>query len=201
MDPPIILGNPGASVLGVVAFWVTFYGWVASEMWLGWRRRAPAGAAPQDRASKLILVVGVWLSVALGIGLAFAVPQAAFRGGRSLLVVVAIFLMLAGLALRWYAISVLGRSFTVTVLTQAGQRVMDRGPYRLIRHPSYAGSLLTILGVLVACANPVSLLGLIPAAVAFGYRIHVEEQVLSRDLGAPYREYMHRTRRLIPFLL
>jgi protein-S-isoprenylcysteine O-methyltransferase Ste14 len=42
---------------------------------------------------------------------------------------------------------------------------------------------------------------LLPALIAFGYRIHVEEAVLLRDLGAPYRVYMRRTRRLIPFLL
>lgn len=201
MRPPIFLGNPGASVFGVVAFWVTLYAWVASEMWLGWRRRAPAGAAPQDRGSQRCVIVGVWVSVVAGIGLASAVPQTAFRSGRSLLLILGVFLMLAGLALRWYAIRVLGRSFTVTVLTQEGQRVMDRGPYRLIRHPAYTGSLLTILGVLVACANPLALLGLLPAIIAFGYRIHVEEQVLMRDLGAPYRAYMRRTRRLIPFLL
>ena len=201
MGPPIYFGSSAASIPAVIVFWATFYVWIASEMWLGWKKRAPAGAAAQDRGSRWLVIGGVWASVALGIGLAFAAPQAAFRGGRSLLVVAAVVLMLAGLALRWYAISVLGRSFTFTVLTQAGQRVMDRGPYRRIRHPSYAGSLLTILGVLVGCANPLTFLGLVPALVAYGYRIHVEEQVLSRDLGKPYRAYMRRTSRLIPFVL
>lgn len=201
MNPPSFLGNSGANIGIVVAFWVTFYAWVGSEIWLGWRRRAPAGVVQQDRGSQGLVVLGVWVSVALGIGLAFALPQAAFRQDRSLLLAAGVVLMLAGIALRWYAIAVLGRSFTVTVLTQGGQRVVDRGPYRLVRHPSYAGSLLTILGVLVANANPVSLLGLIPTLLAYGYRIGIEEAVLSRDLGEPYRAYMRRTRRLIPFLL
>jgi protein-S-isoprenylcysteine O-methyltransferase len=199
--PPIFFGTSAASLPVVIAFWATFYVWVISELWLGWKRRAPAGTAAQDRGSQWLVIGGVWASITLGIGLAFAVPQAAFRGSRSLLVVGAVVIMLAGLALRWYAIRALGRSFTVTVMTQAGQRVMDRGPYRLIRHPSYAGSLLTILGVLIACANPLSFLGLIPILIAYSYRIHVEEEVLSRGLGEEYRAYMRRTRRLIPFVL
>lgn len=109
--------------------------------------------------------------------------------------------MLAGMALRWYSIAILGRAFTVTVATQSGQRVMERGPYRFVRHPSYSGSLITILGVLVACANPLALLGLVPALIGYAYRIRVEEAVLSKDLGEAYRSYMRRTRRLIPFLL
>jgi len=201
VNPPIFPGNSGATVGVVVAFWATLYAWLGSEIWLGWRRRAPAGAEQQDRGSHSVVILGVWLSVALGIGLAFAFPQAAFRHQRSLLVMAGVVLMLAGIALRWYAIAVLGRSFTVTVLTQTGQRVMDRGPYRFVRHPSYAGSLLTIIGVLLADANPVSFLALIPAVLAYAYRIRVEESVLSRDLGEPYRAYMRRTRRLIPFVL
>lgn len=55
--------------------------------------------------------------------------------------------------------------------------------------------------MLVACANPVAFIGLIPALIAYAYRIHVEEQVLRKDLGDAYRTYMRRTRRLIPFLL
>jgi protein-S-isoprenylcysteine O-methyltransferase Ste14 len=200
VDPPIFFGNPGANPAVAVTFWVTVYAWLSSEIWLGWRRRAPAGVKQQDRGSQGLVVLGGWVSVALGIGLAFSLPRAAFRDGRTLLVVVGIVLMLVGIALRWYAIALLGRSFTVTVVTQAGQRVMDLGPYRCVRHPSYAGSLLTIVGVLVADANPVSFLGLILALLAYSYRIRIEEAVLSRDLGEPYRAYMRRTRRLIPLV-
>jgi protein-S-isoprenylcysteine O-methyltransferase Ste14 len=109
--------------------------------------------------------------------------------------------MVAGMVLRWYSIAILGRAFTVTVATYSGQRLVERGPYRLVRHPSYTGSLVTILGVLVACANPLALVGLVPALIGYAYRIRVEEEVLSRELGEAYRAYMRRTTRLIPFLL
>jgi protein-S-isoprenylcysteine O-methyltransferase Ste14 len=109
--------------------------------------------------------------------------------------------MIAGLTVRWWAIRALGRSFTLIVATQPGQEVVDRGPYRLVRHPSYSGSLITILGVLVACGNLLSLLGLVPALIGYTYRIRLEEQTLTKNLGEAYRSYMRHTRRLIPFLL
>ena len=201
MGPPIVDGRTGAAVPIVVAFWITFYIWVTSEMYLGWKRRPPATSSKQDRGSRTVLITGVWLSVFLGFFFSFGAQALAIRSGRDGLVVAGILLMVVGIALRWYAIWILGHSFTVDVATRLGQEVVTRGPYRLVRHPSYSGSLLTIVGVLVACANPLALLGLVPAAIGYGYRIRVEEQVLSRDLGEAYRAYARRTRRLIPFVI
>lgn len=201
MGPPIFAGNPGTTTIGLVAFWLTFYAWLLSELWLGWRKRPPANALARDRGSQWAVIAGVWLSVSLGIALASIFRSTAFGGGRWLFVVAGIVLMVAGMALRWYSIAVLGRAFTVTVAIEAGQRVIERGPYRLVRHPSYTGSLVTILGVLVACANPLALLGLVPGLIGYAYRIRVEEAVLSDTLGEAYRSYMRRTTRLIPFLL
>lgn len=201
MGPPIFFGNSAARGPAIIAFWVVFYVWFVSELWLGWRRRPPRTTPTRDRGSQLIVVIGVWLSVLLGIGLASAVRTTALPSGRTAFVAIGTALMLAGLMLRWYAIALLGRFFTVAVTAESGQPVIDRGPYRLIRHPSYAGSLLTILGVVVACANPVALLGLLPAGIAYAYRIQVEERALATVLGEPYRAYMRRTRRLIPYLI
>jgi protein-S-isoprenylcysteine O-methyltransferase Ste14 len=155
----------------------------------------------QDRGSRWLVIAGVWSSVMLGFGLASAGRTVAFTVGRPAFLAAGIALMIAGMVLRWSAIHTLGRSFTVDVATQPGQQVIDRGPYRWVRHPSYSGSLLTIVGVLLACANPLAFAGLVPVLIAYAFRIHVEEQVLSKDLGEAYRAYMRRTRRLIPFLL
>src|ERR1700737_1873330 len=115
MGPPIFVGNPGGSTPGIVAFWLTFYAWVLSELWLGWRRRPLPNAAAQDRGSQWALIAGVWFSVALGIGLASVFREVAFISGRGLFVVAGIVLMGAGMALRWCSIAILGRAFTVTV--------------------------------------------------------------------------------------
>jgi len=61
--------------------------------------------------------------------------------------------MTAGLALCWWSVRTLGRSFTVDVRIRAGQRVVDSGPYRWVRHPSYAGLLLICVGIGLALGN------------------------------------------------
>ena len=55
-------------------------------------------------------------------------------------------LFVAGLLLRWWAIIVLGRFFTVDVSIAEGHELIESGPYRFIRHPSYTGALLAFLG-------------------------------------------------------
>lgn len=106
-----------------------------------------------------------------------------------------------GLALRWLSIAYLGRFFTVNVIVTTDQKVIDTGPYRWIRHPSYAGALLAFLGLGFCFANAATLFLLfVPAAAAFLYRIGIEEAALQAGLGAAYRRYMQRTKRLVPFI-
>jgi protein-S-isoprenylcysteine O-methyltransferase Ste14 len=128
-------------------------------------------------------------------------PGAAFTSGRRPLFYLGLALMVIGMAFRWYAIRVLGRSFTYTVATRPDQTVVQAGPYRWIRHPSYTGALLTILGVLICMTNPLGFLGLIPPLAGYAYRIRIEERTLVQNLGEPYRAYMKRTKRLIPFVV
>jgi protein-S-isoprenylcysteine O-methyltransferase Ste14 len=197
----MFFGDGGPVAMGV-AFWVTFYAWIGAETWLGYRRRRlPSGATDRDSGSKAWVIGSVWSSVAVGMGLAFAFPGAAITTVRTAVFVAGLVLMLAGIALRWYAVWVLGASFTVDVATRPGQAVVESGPYRWIRHPSYTGGLLTLLGVLVCCCNPVSLVALVLALGGYAYRIRIEEAALATDLGTPYRDYMRRTKRLIPFVV
>jgi protein-S-isoprenylcysteine O-methyltransferase Ste14 len=79
--------------------------------------------------------------------------------------------------------------------------VVQSGPYRYIRHPSYTGALITLAGLGLALGNWLGLLALLGCmTIAYGYRIKVEEAALVAALGEPYRLYMARTRRLVPFL-
>ena len=113
-----------------------------------------------------------------------------------------ILLINAGIALRLYAITVLGAFFTTAVAVAPEQTVIEAGPYRLIRHPSYTGLLITLLGLGLSSTNWLSLLVLMGCAlIGLSYRIHVEEHVLKAHLGQRYQEYMQRTKRLIPFVL
>jgi protein-S-isoprenylcysteine O-methyltransferase Ste14 len=201
LGPQVFVGQPDSTLAGLVLFWAVFYVWIGSEMFLGWKLRPAAGAVVSDAGSRWLLVGSIWVGVALGIGLAAAVPATAFIVGRRPLFYAGLALMVGGLAFRWYAIRVLGKSFTYTVATRSDQTVVEAGPYRWIRHPSYTGALLTILGMLVCMTNPLAFLGLLPPLGGYAYRIAVEERALARSLGEPYRSYMRRTKRLIPFLV
>jgi len=70
-----------------------------------------------------------------------------------------------------------------------------------VRHPSYTGALLTLLGILLCSTNWLALACFLFAIPGFAYRISVEEKALANGLGQPYRDYMRRTKRLIPYVL
>jgi protein-S-isoprenylcysteine O-methyltransferase Ste14 len=91
---------------------------------------------------------------------------------------------------------------TVHDQSDTGQRVVDTGPYGLVRHPLYAGGLLVIPGIALALGSLAGVLaGLAGLAVFLPIRIAVEEGFLNRTLPG-YPDYSRRVRaRLIPFLI
>lgn len=165
-------------------------------------KRLRAGARREDKGSRAVLICLVTLGILLGALVAFKVPATAITSARTFLFWLGILLINVGIAFRLYAIHVLGASFTTTVAIAPEQTVIETGPYRLIRHPSYTGFLITLLGLGLSATNWLSLLVLMGCAlIGLSYRIHVEEHVLQEHLGQRYQEYMRRTKRLIPFVL
>ncbi len=190
------------SALHRVGFYVAVFVCFAPE-WIGtFFQRVEKGPQVRDRGSHAWIFVAVCAGVFIAIFLFNAnLPGTTLARGQRLQFWIGIALMLAGLAFRWYAIRSLGRFFTRTVATRAGQYVVDTGPYRLIRHPSYSGALLMFLGMGIAMTNWAALLAVVAgAAVGYAYRVRIEERALCADLGRPYRDYMQRTRRFIPFV-
>ena len=110
-------------------------------------------------------------------------------------------LMVCGIALRIWANRVLGAYYTRTLRIQSGQNVVRAGPYRLIRHPGYAGALLMWLGAILATRTWITLIvvGISVPGVYF-YRITTEERMLASALGGDYQAYMVDTKRVIPWV-
>lgn len=105
-----------------------------------------------------------------------------------------------GLFLRWYAILRLGRSFTTEVAIVVGHTLVDKGLFRFVRHPSYAGLLLMLLAIGIRSGNVVALVLLEgPVIAGLLYRIRIEEAALT-EAFPEYADYMRKTWRLIPFL-
>ena len=170
-----------------------------SEAGLGLLKRSRDDSVDADNWSLRMLWVTIVLAVTAGILASYRAPGAAIEMRAVFWVGCALFGL--GLALRWYSILYLGRFFTVNVAIHSGHEVIDTGPYRLIRHPSYAGALLAFLGLALCLANWWSLaLIMVPILWVFGRRMSIEESALSNALGAPYTSYMSRTKRLAPFI-
>ena len=108
-------------------------------------------------------------------------------------------LIVAGVVLRWAAIATLRRYFTVDVAIRSDHRVVSPGLYGIVRHPMYLGSFLSFVGLGIAFMNWLSVVVIATVtALAFAYRISVEERALVTALGDDYRAYAARTKRLIP---
>ena len=149
------------------------------------------GRRDRDRWSRPLL--GVSLGAAIGIAASTASdePPAALE-------VVGVAVMWLGLAIRIWAVVALGSAFRTTVEVEPGQTVVTSGPFRWIRHPSYVGLLLVVVGFAVAAASwPAVVASLLPLP-ALVRRIVLEEAELTRVLGDEYRRYQARTARLVP---
>ena len=110
-------------------------------------------------------------------------------------------LMAGGLLLRWISVRTLDRWFTVDVAVRDDQRLIQHGPYRWLRHPSYTGALLSFLGLAAGLGNLVSAgVLLVPVIAAFVVRIRVEEQALAAAFPKTFPAYARQRRRLVPGL-
>jgi len=174
--------------------------WAGSELMLTLLKRSKSNAASKDRHSlKLIWLVNT-LASTLGVIAAYRLPECRVTWPKTD-IEIGCCLFAFGVVLRWYSIIYLGRFFTTNVAIANDHRLIDTGPYRFIRHPSYTGGLLTVLGLSLTFQNWAPLLIIfVPSCAVQLWRIHIEEEALRGGLGDPYRSYMQRTKRLIPFL-
>ncbi|MFB7662995.1 methyltransferase family protein [Kitasatospora sp. NPDC056138] len=181
------------------AFTATLWAWPAAEGLLQVRQLRQSGRTEQNEWRSLLVFVGL---AAAGFALAGPVGRALPALSYPVNGVTAVALLVAawaGIGLRLWSIHTLGRYFRGTVHVQEGHRVVERGPYRRLRHPAYTGALLAAAALTATFGNVASLL-LVTAllGLAVGYRIRVEEKVLAAALGEAYTSYAARTHRLVP---
>ena len=193
-----------------ILFRVIFYLWLGLEIIasnLNRFRRAPntLSTSIRDRKDRgsLALIIILWtLAILLDLTLSYHLQSAAIPFHRTALFFTGLGLILFGVAFRWYAILTLGQYFTFDVEVHRDQPIIEAGPYRYIRHPSYTGALISLFGYGLALGNWAGLLvAMACLSIAYAYRIPVEESALTAALGQPYIEYRKRTHRLIPFVL
>jgi len=171
--------------------------WAVSQLWIGRRR---SGDRSKDHGTLDVLILVIFASLALSAWLALRDDgQLAARDPAIAWTGMAV--MLAGLALRWWSVHTLARFFTVDVAIQPGQTLVRRGPYRVLRHPSYTGALTTVLGYGIGTgAWRPALVAFVPIFLAFLHRIRIEERVLADAFPDAWPCYARETRRLVPYL-
>jgi protein-S-isoprenylcysteine O-methyltransferase Ste14 len=111
-----------------------------------------------------------------------------------------VLLFAAGGVLRVVPIFILGRRFSGQVAIQPAQTLVTTGIYGTIRHPSYLGLLINVLGWVLAFRSGVGVLLVALTLVPLRARIASEEKLLQTKLGAEYDSYRARTWRLVPFI-
>jgi protein-S-isoprenylcysteine O-methyltransferase len=151
----------------------------------------------EDRGSAALIFVSTFVAIVVALQFAganiFPLPSWLFFVG--------IGLMTIGIGIREWAVTTLRGFFLFTVGVREGHRIVETGPYKLVRHTSYTGAIFTFLGIGFATQSAVAVLILaVICGLAYGYRIHIEERALVKGLGEEYSRYMDKTRRLIPFV-
>jgi protein-S-isoprenylcysteine O-methyltransferase Ste14 len=187
--------HPGARI----AFDVVVGAFVLSELRIRLRSERNRDGSRLDRTSLLVVQATAIGGVGGAVLLTRRLPGAALAGAQWPLFVAGLVLMCAGVAIRQWAVATLGRFFTIDVRVQPSQTVVDRGPYRWVRHPAYTGLILTFLGFGLALGNwaALAVAFLVPTA-GLVYRIHFEERALLEGLGEPYRRFAASRPRLFP---
>lgn len=165
--------------------------------------RSPPSAVRGDCYSKQTIFVVNGAASALALRLADT-NQAA-REGRTVSkvrAVTAVSTMLAGAGLRLWSSLTLGRQFTTDVAVLEDHEIIEKGPYRLVRHPSYIGAILAGVGFGILLGSRAGwAAAIIPSIAVFGYRASIEEQILRRELGEEYTAYCRRVpRRFQPYV-
>jgi protein-S-isoprenylcysteine O-methyltransferase Ste14 len=192
--------------LPVVFSWTYGIIFLAVMFWAFWpefrivSRASEPMTSPQDAGSKRLIALSQGLAVLAAFPIAALLRSAAlphpvrlFWAGLAALA--------GGSLVRRPCGRMLGKSFTGAVIVRPDQIVVDRGAYHYVRHPSYTAGAILFLGIGLALANWIGLLLLMVAlAIGYAYRVGVEERALQATIGDPYRQYMSRTKRFVPFV-
>jgi MYXO-CTERM domain-containing protein len=201
-------GTDGPAAGWLAAGYAGLAGFLVLELWVRERGSTSSLDSADDRGTTRLILGAYALAAALPPLLGSlmpagpAEPAGHLRGGRlpKLAGPLGLATEAAGLGLRLWSMRTLRTSYSRALRTTEGQQLTERGPYRLIRHPGYLGSLLTWTGCSVTSGSApavAAVAGLL--AAAYVRRIRAEEVLLRRELPG-YDGYAERTKRLVPLV-
>lgn len=144
-------------------------------------------------------LVGLWILSSIVISLWFGYSGIALLPDWTYLL--GLSLSLLGFALWLWGQQTLGQYFSSEAVIYEGHQLVDRGPYKFVRHPMYTGGFLMSLGLGLAVQSWIAtLFAALAILLAIAYRIRVEEKALISEFGEQYIAYSRRVKRLIPYV-
>jgi protein-S-isoprenylcysteine O-methyltransferase Ste14 len=157
---------------------------------------------PADRYSALAIHTMIFLAAGIAAIHFVLRPLDLHSTMRPVTLGVGAVLAVAGLSFRIWSIRTLGKCFTATVRINPDHELIQSGPYRWVRHPSYLGATaaVTVLPIVYGAwwVIPITLFALF---IAYSYRIRVEERALRERFGTDYEKYAQRTGAIFPRIL
>jgi protein-S-isoprenylcysteine O-methyltransferase Ste14 len=153
----------------------------------------------RDKFSVILILSMSFISVVVPvIHWAYFMPTQSHVGWMS---ITGLVLMITGITFRAWAVRTLGEFFTPTVQIQEEHRLVTEGPYSIVRHPSYTGAFLSIIGGAVLLESWIGFaIACAAMTIAYYVRIRIEESELSAHFGTTYLQYQHTTKKIIPFV-
>ncbi len=186
------------SLLQELTFWFVLLASILAAAWINRHRESPEMWKRSDNSDYLLISLGlVFGFVAAPILLGYArigvLPNWLFYPGIALAIL--------GDIVTFWASSHLGKFLSGHLRVRTDHSVIDKGPYRYLRHPMYTGELMAYVGLGLAVQSWVAILViLVLYGILYGNRIRIEERLLAAELGDDYVQYMKRTKRIIPFV-
>ena len=150
-----------------------------------------------DKGSLWLLII----SITIGYLLSFAIG--ATKIGRiyhwNIFFALGLIYIIIGFLIRIISLRLLNKFFTYTVSEVDNHELVEKGFYKIIRHPGYLGQLLIFTGISIALSNWLSVIVMLfPILIGYLNRIRVEEKFMSEQMGNKYLDYQKRTKKLLP---
>ena len=186
MKPALVIG---LLWIGFVLSWIAAIAWSSKP-----EKRLGIG---REVVYRVLLIVG---------GIVFFIPAHGYEGPLRLwylpwsAVWPTVGLIVLGFAFAWWARIWLGTLWSGRITRKADHRVVDTGPYRIVRHPIYTGILLAIYATAALKGTVLGIVGAALITLAFWMKARLEEGFLRDELGAEaYDAYRRRVPMLVPF--
>jgi len=133
---------------------------------------------------------------------------APFSDGRSIGILqvenivryIGLFIAIPGFVLMQAGEKYLAKQFSIEVTLQKDHKLIQSGPYKVIRHPRYLGILIFFTGISLTFRSLLGIFIVLALAGVLIWRVFAEEKMMHEEFGKEWEEYQSKTWRLIPYL-